>query len=82
LGVHHPDTLASVNNLAVVLDNQGKYNEAEKLLWRALEGREKELGVHHPATLTSVNNLAAVLRHQGKYDEAEELNQRALQGSR
>ncbi|KAF2788012.1 hypothetical protein K505DRAFT_117610, partial [Melanomma pulvis-pyrius CBS 109.77] len=31
LGVHHPDTLGSVNSLAVVLGSQGKYNEAEKL---------------------------------------------------
>ena len=28
LGAHHPDTLQSVNNLAVVLNKQGKLDEA------------------------------------------------------
>jgi Tfp pilus assembly protein PilF len=45
LGVHHPDTLRSVSNLAAVLQYQGKYDKAEKLNRRALEGRKKELGV-------------------------------------
>ncbi|KAF2831728.1 hypothetical protein CC86DRAFT_431649 [Ophiobolus disseminans] len=58
LGLRHPDTLASMHNLASVLRDQGKYKETEKLNWRALEGREKELGVCHPDTLTSVYSLA------------------------
>jgi tetratricopeptide (TPR) repeat protein len=81
LGVRHPDTLKSVNNLALVLCEQGKYKEAEKLHRRALEGSEKELGVRHPNTLKSVNNLASVLCEQGRYKEAEKLHQRALEGS-
>jgi hypothetical protein len=40
---------------------QGKYDEVEKLNWRALEGSEKELGAQYPSTLTSVTNLALVL---------------------
>ncbi|KAF1972360.1 hypothetical protein BU23DRAFT_375359, partial [Bimuria novae-zelandiae CBS 107.79] len=59
--------------LASVLQDQGKYDEAEKLNRRALEGREKELGVQHPHALTSVSNLALVLQEQGKYKEAEKL---------
>ena len=39
-----------MSNLALVLQYQGKYHEAEKLDRRALEGREKELGIHHPDT--------------------------------
>jgi hypothetical protein len=31
LGKEHPETLTSMNNLAVVLDNQGKYDEADIL---------------------------------------------------
>jgi len=31
LGCEHPDTLASMNNLANVLDSQGKYSEAEQM---------------------------------------------------
>ncbi|KAF2181501.1 hypothetical protein K469DRAFT_589164, partial [Zopfia rhizophila CBS 207.26] len=40
LGVQHSDTLASVNNLASVLRTQGKYDEAERLYRRGLEGCE------------------------------------------
>ncbi|KAH8683388.1 hypothetical protein BGZ60DRAFT_524713 [Tricladium varicosporioides] len=80
LGEQHPDTLASVSNLALVLQHQGKYDEAEKLNRRVLERREKELGEQHPDTLASVSNLASVLQDQGKYDEAEKLNRRALEG--
>ena len=31
LGKEHPETLASMNNLAGVLDSQGKYEEAERI---------------------------------------------------
>ena len=80
LGVEHPDTLASVSNLASVLQFQGKYEAAEEMSRRALEGHEKVLGVEHPETLISVGNLASVLQSQGKYEAAEEMNRRALKG--
>ena len=48
LGQDNQLTLTSVAVLALVLQDQGKYDEAEKLNRRALEGREKELGVQHP----------------------------------
>jgi len=57
LGPEHPDTLASVNNPAALLDSKGDYPGAEPLCRRALEGRERILGPEHPDTLMSVNNL-------------------------
>ncbi|KAI1846943.1 hypothetical protein JX265_014012 [Neoarthrinium moseri] len=75
------DTLMSVGILAGVLRFQGKYEEAEVMNRRALDGREKALGADHPSTLTSVGNLALVLGDQGKYEEAEVMNRRALDGS-
>jgi len=71
LGVEHPDTLTSVSNLASLLQHQGKYEAAEEMNRRALEGYEKVLGAEHPHTLISVNNLASVLRDQGKYEDAK-----------
>ena len=62
LGAEHPDTLMSVNNLAVLLKDMGKYEEAEPLYRRALAGQEAALGAEHPDTLSSVNNLAILLR--------------------
>ena len=72
--------LASMNLCALVLQGQGKYEEAEAMNRRALLGSEKVLGKEHPDTLTGVSNLAGVLRHQGKYEEAEAMNRRALLG--
>ena len=31
LGPKHPDTLTSINNLGLILDQQGKYKEAEAM---------------------------------------------------
>jgi Tetratricopeptide repeat len=56
----------------VILRDQGRYEEAEAMNRRALDGREKVLGREHPDTLTSVDNLTSVLQYQGKYEEAEE----------
>jgi tetratricopeptide (TPR) repeat protein len=79
LGKEHPSTLASMNNLARVLDSQGKYEEAEQMHRQALQLWEKVLGQEHPSTLTSMSNLAEVLRSQGKYEEAERIHRQALQ---
>ena len=82
LGPEHPSTLTSVNNLGLVLQRQGKYEEAEAMHRRDLEGSEKVLGPEHPSTLTSVNNLGSVLESQGKYEEAEAMHRRDLRGMR
>jgi tetratricopeptide (TPR) repeat protein len=80
LGPEHPDTLTSVSNLGLALSKRGKYEEAESMHRRALEGREKVLGPEHPDTLTSFGNLGSVLSRQGKYEEAESMYRRALEG--
>jgi len=73
LGPEHPDTLASMNNLALVLDSQGKYEAAEEMQRQAIELKEKVLGPEHPDTLASMDNLTLVLDSQGKYEAAEEM---------
>jgi tetratricopeptide (TPR) repeat protein len=78
LGAEHPDTLASVNNLALLYKSQGRYAEAEPLHQRELAACERVQGSEHPDTLISVNNLAALYESQGRYAEAEPLFQRAL----
>ena len=78
LGKEHPDTLTSMNNLANVLSDQGKYEEAEEMHRQVLAVKETVLGKEHPDTLTSMNNLAEVLSNQGKYEEAEEMHRQVL----
>ncbi|KAL9630085.1 MAG: hypothetical protein Q9164_006593 [Protoblastenia rupestris] len=71
---------AILSNAAWYAAEQGRYDEAEQMDRRALDGREKVLGKEHPDTLMSVSNLALVLQYQGKYDEAEQINRQALDG--
>jgi hypothetical protein len=47
-----------LNDQAVELYQQGKYNEAIPLAEQALAIRKKQLGDNHPATASSLNNLA------------------------
>ena len=78
LGREHLDTLTSMNNLALVLNSQGKYEEAEAMHRETVATREKVLGREHPDTLTSMSNLALVLNSQGKYEEAEAMHRQTL----
>ncbi|CAM9785452.1 unnamed protein product [Ectocarpus sp. 4 AP-2014] len=63
--------------LALVLEKQGKYTEADPLYLRAIEVVEKMLGRDHPDLATSFNNRAGLLRAQGKHIEAEPLYERS-----
>ena len=62
--------------LALIYYSQGRYEEAEPLLKRALAIREKALGAEHPSTVKTRNNLVGLYREQGKVLEAEELERR------
>ena len=42
---------------ARMLQDQGKYDEAEPLFREALKVRRETLGDRHPSTLASINNL-------------------------
>ena len=78
LGPEHPDTAMSLNNLAVLLQDQGDLAGARPLFERALAIREKVLGPEHPDTATSLNNLAGLLQDQGDLAGARPLFERAL----
>jgi Flp pilus assembly protein TadD len=69
LGSEHPDTLSSLNNLAILLKYKGDLAGAEPLLRRVIEARERTLGPEHPDTLRSLNNLANLLKDKGDLDE-------------
>jgi hypothetical protein len=70
LGAEHPDTLTSMNNLAGVLNSQGKYEEAESMNRQTLARREKVLGAEHPDTITSVFCLAHLLANRRRTEES------------
>jgi type VI secretion system secreted protein VgrG len=58
LGVDHPDTVRSVNNLAALYQDKGDTAAAEPLFRRALAGFEEALGHDHPETLTGLETGA------------------------
>ena len=76
----HPDVATSLNNLAFLYNNQGRYADAEplyieatNLFERVLEIRKQIYPEEHPYVATSLNNLAELYRNQGRYAEAEPL---------
>ena len=77
----HPETLYTVNGMAVIFANQGKHDKALEWYGRALAGREKLLGVGHPDTLWTVYGMALVFGRQGQHDKALEWYSRALTGT-
>ena len=68
----------SLNNLAILYREMGRYAEAEPLYRRSLEIREKQLGRDHPDVAGSLNNLANLYSDMGRYAEAEPLFRRSL----
>jgi non-specific serine/threonine protein kinase/serine/threonine-protein kinase len=67
----HPDTLSSMNALAVLYAYQSKLPEAESMLTRVMEIRRRVLGEGHPSTLESIGDLAQVYDEEGKYPKGE-----------
>jgi tetratricopeptide (TPR) repeat protein len=67
----------SLNNLAELFRDQGKYAKAEPLYQRSLAIREKTLGPEHSYVAQSLENYAALLRETGRDDRAAEMESRA-----
>jgi tetratricopeptide (TPR) repeat protein len=78
-GAEHPTTAVALNNLAVLLQDQGDLAAARPLLERALAIHENALGPGHLETATDLNNLAILLYDQGDLASARPLFERALE---
>ena len=61
----HPHIANSLNNLALLYNNQGRYTEAEPLYRQALAMRQEILPEKHPSIATSLNNLAVLYQAKG-----------------
>ena len=73
LGSDHPETLATLNNLAKAYRADGKLPQAIELFERVRDARVKQLRPDHPDTLTTLNNLAKAYMSAGKLPQAIEL---------
>ena len=76
-GPEDPRLATSLNNLALLYNDQEKYAEAEPLYQRSLAIWEKALGPEHPSVALSLENYAALLREMGREDEAAKMEARA-----
>jgi hypothetical protein len=53
LGEEHPDTLSTMNDLAFTMKEQGRKEDAIKLMIEYVQLRERILGLGHPYILSS-----------------------------
>jgi tetratricopeptide (TPR) repeat protein len=74
--------ITMLGSMATLLNEQGKYIEAEKLNREALELNRRAHGNDHKDTLVSIGNIGTVLKAQGKYAEAEPFMREAVDGRR
>ncbi|KAL2833728.1 violaceus kinesin [Aspergillus cavernicola] len=70
---------ALLQRIAVCLDQDGRYKEAEELEVQVLEIQKQALGPEHPDTLISMANLALTYWNQGQWRKAEELGVQVLE---
>jgi len=75
-GADHLDTAGTLHLLAVLYQDQGKYEEAEPLYLRSITTMEKLLP-NHPNTAIVLESYAGFLRKVGREKEAIELEGRA-----
>jgi tetratricopeptide (TPR) repeat protein/tRNA A-37 threonylcarbamoyl transferase component Bud32 len=78
LGPDHPQTLASMNDLASAYRDVGRLDDALALGEEALRLRKVKLGPDHPQTLTSMIDLGASYRSAGRRDDTIALIVEAL----
>jgi len=78
LGVDHPSTLTSMNNLALGYQAAGKLDQALPLYEETLKLSKAKLGADHPDTLNSMHNLAGGYKEAGKLDQALPLYEETL----
>ena len=71
-GDHH-NVAMSLNNLAELYRQQGRYEKAELLSLEALEMWQRLFTGDYPDVATSLDNLAALYYYQGRYRKAEPL---------
>src|ERR1700722_15418756 len=71
---------SDLETVALLLQTQNKFENAERMYLRALAGYEKALEPDHPDTLLVVQNLGLLYHDRGQIKQAEEMWTRALAG--
>ena len=82
LGEGNEKTLGAADSLALNLNREGRYPDAEKLQRETLLWRRSALGPQHRDTLRSMSSLANTLALAGRYRDAEKLQRETLEVQR
>lgn len=69
---------STYNNMAIVLESQGKLDEAMEMYQKALAIKIKALGPDHPSTGDTYYNMALLAKKQGQLAKALELFTRTV----
>ena len=77
LGPDHPDVGISEGNVAVVLEEAGRIQEALTHIDRSVALLENGLGAAHPELATQLNNRGEILNLLGRNEEARKSFERA-----
>ena len=78
LGGNHSEHAVTLNNLALLLKQTGRYAESGPHLWRLLEICRSIFPERHPGYATALHNLGEWCRVMRRYDEAEPFLRQAL----
>ncbi len=70
-GEPDPSLAEAINDLALLLEERGSYDESEKLYRESLAMKRRVFGEKHPEVAMGLNNLAAALQDQGDLEHAE-----------
>jgi tetratricopeptide (TPR) repeat protein len=76
LGPDHADVTTTLNNLADLDREVGRYADAERLYKRSLAIQEKSLGSDHPDVAVTLNGLALLYEKTGRSADAKSLYKR------
>ena len=67
------------NDVGLIEQAQGRYNDSMACLEKALEIAKKALGKEHPSTATTYNNVALLYSDMGDYKQALDYYEKALE---
>ncbi|KAF2867745.1 hypothetical protein BDV95DRAFT_646753 [Massariosphaeria phaeospora] len=80
LGSDDMETIHSMNNYALALQQQGMFQKAENYHRKALHRKKALFGSTHPETLTTLNNLGLCIQSRGDHVSAESFFRDAIAG--
>ena len=79
LGSSHPNILETMNSIAMIRCNQGRFDEASSIHKEVVETWTSTLGKDHRYTLVDLYTLGNALSFQGYLDKALRLQKEVLE---